>query len=151
MAQSVKHLLGLWSCSWGPGIEPHVGLPAQWGVCFCLFLYFSYHLCSHSLSLYLPLSLLLKTKQNKRIRRKKWCLCVKFWDRLPKLHFPLSVQTLAMRLKSYEQEVKGSFLESLTSSWGKTHKGSLQKVQPDFYMSPLYINPLMNSAIPIRF
>ena len=28
--------LGLKSWYWGPGIESHVGLPAQWGVCFSL-------------------------------------------------------------------------------------------------------------------
>lgn len=36
MAQLVKHLLWLRSWSWGPGIEPHIGLPIQWGECLSL-------------------------------------------------------------------------------------------------------------------
>ena len=48
VAQSVGHLLWLWARSQGPGIKPHMGLPAQQGACSSLSLCPS--LCLYSLS-----------------------------------------------------------------------------------------------------
>ena len=58
VAQSINRLPSLRSWSPGPGIEPHIGFPAQWGVCFFLSLCPS----THALSLARSLSQINKKK-----------------------------------------------------------------------------------------